>query len=295
MSTTSGANIFFMQAEEQCQRKSNADHLRLRDMTKMLITDDIKLIDFGLQLGCTFNEIKQKITNHPRSIEAAAMAVAAEWWDSSKKTFSQKVQIVLAAVEGIGEGAKVPVVKDILLKSVKPATCSLHERNMTGENSNKAESVAQKRTNSNRAGHFEQSLRNSNTAGHSEQKLRNSNRAEKVTQKLLNSNKAEHLEQNWTNLNKAENVPQRRRNSSRAEHFAQKPKNSNRLEHSEQRPRYSNSSNRYMPYMKTSEKTAVNRGKIQKRKSDTLERDNVVTNVGNATKRARDFLPSYLN
>ena len=72
----------------------------------------MELVDFGLHLGYTFDQIKQKRTNHPHNIENAALEVATEWWDTCSKSYNEKSQIILDGMEKIGKPNLVNMVRE---------------------------------------------------------------------------------------------------------------------------------------------------------------------------------------
>ena len=51
----------------------------------------------------TVNQIRQKRTNNPNSIEIAALEAVIEWWDSCIEPHSEKVKIIANCVEKIGK------------------------------------------------------------------------------------------------------------------------------------------------------------------------------------------------
>ena len=60
--------------------------------------------------------MKQKRTNHPHSIENAALEAVTEWWDSCFKPNSEKVKIIANCVEKIGKANLVSSIKEKLLQ-----------------------------------------------------------------------------------------------------------------------------------------------------------------------------------
>ena len=75
----------------------------LADITNELITTDDKLTKFGLHLGFTYDMIQQTKTNHPGSVEGAALHLACLWWEDGMTTEEEKVPISLEAVRAIGK------------------------------------------------------------------------------------------------------------------------------------------------------------------------------------------------
>ena len=63
------------------QQEVSRDQLLLREVTKLLVTSDVNLVDFGLHLGFGRDEITQMKTNNPNSVETAAWGLACNWWD----------------------------------------------------------------------------------------------------------------------------------------------------------------------------------------------------------------------
>ena len=50
------------------KKASHKDHRMLKNITKDSITNDLELIEFGLQLDLPLSIIKQKLHDYPRSI-----------------------------------------------------------------------------------------------------------------------------------------------------------------------------------------------------------------------------------
>ena len=75
----------------------------LTDITNELTTTDDELTKFGLHLGFTYDMIQQTKTNHPGSVEGAALHLACLWWEDGMTTEEVKVPILLEAVRAIGE------------------------------------------------------------------------------------------------------------------------------------------------------------------------------------------------
>ena len=102
------AYIFFSCLSTQTEveiTQSNRNHILLREVTKLLISKETELIDFGLHIGYKQDQIEQKLTNNPRSVETAAWSLACEWWDFSQQSYVEKSQILLDAVDRIGKAA----------------------------------------------------------------------------------------------------------------------------------------------------------------------------------------------
>ena len=66
--------------------ETNKTQIMLRKVTSILISTDDDLMNFGLHLGFTYEMVIQRRSNHPRSVEGAAMALACHWWDRCTKT-----------------------------------------------------------------------------------------------------------------------------------------------------------------------------------------------------------------
>ena len=115
--------------------KSNEDHLQLRSVTKLTICSDTEFYDFGLHLGYTFSQMKQKRTNHPHSIENAALEAVTEWWDSCIEPHSEKVKIIANCVEKIGKANLASSVKEKLLRE-PPDEQHADSSQTNGNNSN---------------------------------------------------------------------------------------------------------------------------------------------------------------
>ena len=75
----------------------------MRSITKDTITNDLELMDFGLQLGCLPSTMQKKLHNHPRNIEMASFIFTTEWWDSCSKSREEKYEVVLDAVYSMGK------------------------------------------------------------------------------------------------------------------------------------------------------------------------------------------------
>ena len=70
--------------------ETNIRQQMLRNVTRKLISTVDDLMDFGLHLGFTYEMIIHKRTNHPGSVEGAAMDLACHWWDHSTETVDWK-------------------------------------------------------------------------------------------------------------------------------------------------------------------------------------------------------------
>ena len=81
---------------------TNEDHKLLRTITRETITNQLELIDFGDELGCPLSLMKQKLHDHPRSIETASYMLAFEWWESLQVPRHQKYRVLLEAVRSTG-------------------------------------------------------------------------------------------------------------------------------------------------------------------------------------------------
>ena len=84
-------------------KTTNEDHKLLRSITRDTITNDLELIDFGLQLELPPSIVKQKLQDYPRSIETASYMVASEWWDSSGNSRDEKYESLRGAVHSMGK------------------------------------------------------------------------------------------------------------------------------------------------------------------------------------------------
>ena len=62
--------------EMMLDSETNKTHIMLRKVTRILVSTDDDLMDFGLHLGFTYEMIIQKRTNNPHSVEGAAMDMA---------------------------------------------------------------------------------------------------------------------------------------------------------------------------------------------------------------------------
>ena len=96
-------------------KATNEDHKLLRSITRETITNDMDLMDFGLQLGYTKTLVEQKLHNHPRSIEMASFMLAAEWWDSSGDSRKEKYGLVFDAVCSMGKKCTADKFKNVVL------------------------------------------------------------------------------------------------------------------------------------------------------------------------------------
>ena len=47
--------------------------------------------------------VTQARTNHPHSVEGAALHLACQWWESDTDTYSQKAQVILQTVRSLGK------------------------------------------------------------------------------------------------------------------------------------------------------------------------------------------------
>ena len=96
-----------IQAEAEITQ-SNRHHVLLREITKLLISKETELIDFGLHIGHKRDQIEQKLTNNPRSVETAAWSLACEWWESSQQSHLEKSQILLESADSVGKATLKP-------------------------------------------------------------------------------------------------------------------------------------------------------------------------------------------
>ena len=86
----------------------------LREVTKLLISKETELIDFGLHIGHKRDLIEQKLTNNPRSVETAAWSLACEWWESSQQSHLEKSQMLLESADAVGKAALKPDIHALL-------------------------------------------------------------------------------------------------------------------------------------------------------------------------------------
>ena len=63
-------------------KTAKKDHKLMRRITRDTITNDLELIDFGLELDLPPSTVKQKLRDYPRDIETASYMVVSEWWES---------------------------------------------------------------------------------------------------------------------------------------------------------------------------------------------------------------------
>ena len=74
--------------------KLNKEQSVLKKFTDQLITSDDDLVTFGLHLGYTFETVKQTKTNHPKSVEGAALDLVCLWWDHDNSS-RRKVNVLI--------------------------------------------------------------------------------------------------------------------------------------------------------------------------------------------------------
>ena len=93
---------------------TNEDHKLLRTITRETITNQLELMDFGYELGCPLSLMKQKLHDHPRSIETAPYMLAFEWWESLQIPRDQKYRVLLEAVRSTGNLTTAAVLEGLL-------------------------------------------------------------------------------------------------------------------------------------------------------------------------------------
>ena len=90
--------ILFPQGSNR-KRELNRDHVMLKSVTEELITSHDDLVTFGLHLGFTCDKIEQMRTNHPCSVEGAALHLAYLWWNQEKASSVNKAKVLLQSVD----------------------------------------------------------------------------------------------------------------------------------------------------------------------------------------------------
>ena len=96
----------------------NQEQIRLRDVTREAVCSETELFDLGLHLGYTIEQIKQKRTNHPYSMENAALDMTCEWWDSDQQSDIKKIEVLKGAVTRIGKVQLGSRVKSMLCQNL---------------------------------------------------------------------------------------------------------------------------------------------------------------------------------
>ena len=104
--------------EELQLEATNQDHRLLRSLTRDIITSDLELIDFGLQLDLPPSMVKQKLRDYPRSIEMASYMVASEWWDSCSNSREERYGVLLDTVRSMGKNNTAAMIEGMLEESV---------------------------------------------------------------------------------------------------------------------------------------------------------------------------------
>ena len=94
--------------------KLNKEQLVLKKFTDQLITCDDDLVSFGLHLGFTCETIRQTRTNHPRSVEGAALDLVCHWWDQNTDPKQRKAEILIESLECLRKTVMVPWARKIL-------------------------------------------------------------------------------------------------------------------------------------------------------------------------------------
>ena len=97
-------------------KKANEDHKLLRSITRDTITNELELIDLGLQLDLPPSMVKQKLHDYPRSIETASYMVASEWWDSCSSSREEKYGLLLDTVHSMGKNNTAQCLENVILE-----------------------------------------------------------------------------------------------------------------------------------------------------------------------------------
>ena len=97
----------------------------LAEITRELITADDELMRFGLHLNFTYDMIQQTRTNHPQSVEGAALHLACLWWEDGMTTRDEKVPTLLEAVRAIGKFRQVGWVEKKLIRGIEVASVNV--------------------------------------------------------------------------------------------------------------------------------------------------------------------------
>ena len=88
----------------------------MNDVTKRLITTHDLLKDFGLHLGFGLDDIFQKQSNFPHSVESAALALANEWWETSSASQEEKIKVIAGCPEVLNKPNLKVEVEEIIAK-----------------------------------------------------------------------------------------------------------------------------------------------------------------------------------
>ena len=94
----------------------------LEEITKELVIFEEDLTGFGLHLGFTHEMIQQTRTNHPGSVEGAALHLTCLWWSDGMATREEKVPTFLEAVRAIGRIRQVGWVEEKLKRGIEGST-----------------------------------------------------------------------------------------------------------------------------------------------------------------------------
>ena len=106
-----------MNFQEELQLEAaNEDHRLLRIITRETITSGVELIDFGLELGCPPSIARQKLHDHPRSLEMASYILAAEWWDSSDASREEKYGVLLETIQSMDKKLTAEKLENIVVE-----------------------------------------------------------------------------------------------------------------------------------------------------------------------------------
>ena len=84
-------------------RTAYKDHKLMRSITRDTITNDLELIDFGLELDLPPSIVKHKLRDYPRDIETASYMVVSEWWDSCGNSREEECRLLLDTVRSMGK------------------------------------------------------------------------------------------------------------------------------------------------------------------------------------------------
>ena len=81
----------------------NREQQTLHEITNEVITSREDLDTLGMELHFTYGAVEQAVTNHPNSVEGAALNLVCRWWDKEPETTQKKTDILVGAVKKMGK------------------------------------------------------------------------------------------------------------------------------------------------------------------------------------------------
>ena len=116
---------YIFSLSDKCfEQEDNKEQVMLRKVTEMLVSSHDNLFDFGLHLGFTYEQIEQRRTNCPFSVQIAALGLACQYWDRRPETVLEKQRKILSCCKELKKLHLKAKIKDILLTAAELTTGS---------------------------------------------------------------------------------------------------------------------------------------------------------------------------